>query len=358
MSVLAEVVRKGSMQSEPAATQALAYILNSSPDIARVIVRLLRPARGDFEPGRIEAELGHEDSQPDLTVYDSHGRVRAFVENKFWAGLTDAQPVSYLAKLPGDPPGCLLFIVPRRRVDTVWNELGLRCSEADLEWEADPGETSVRCSRVDGKIMLITSWAHVLEGLLDAARAGEHDAIRHDILQLQGLTSRMDAEAFLPLRGDEITDQETARRLINYNELIEDITSKLKDSGVANTQRSVASNGRHTTKRLVTSHGQHTSGRYLILHEKFELWLGIDLLVWRDFGITPLWAQFSNNDSSGVAGHHQTILGLFDDAQVSENYLYIPIRLRTGVERDRVIGDAVAQMTRLADTLRDQIPDS
>ena len=128
MSVLAHVVLNGSMPGEPAATQAPAHILNSSPDIARAFVGIMRPASVDFEPGYIKAELEQEDSRPDLTVHDSHGRVRALVENKFWAGLTDAQPVSYLADLPEDPPTSLLFIVPRLRVATVWKELMLRCS--------------------------------------------------------------------------------------------------------------------------------------------------------------------------------------------------------------------------------------
>ena len=139
MSVLAHIVLNGSLPAEPAATRALAHILNSSPHIARAFVAMLRPASVDFEPGHIKAEFGHEDSRPDLTIHDSHGRVRTFVENKFWAGLTDAQPVSYLGGLPDDPPASLLFIVPQRRVATVWNELKLRCSQAELEWVDAPG---------------------------------------------------------------------------------------------------------------------------------------------------------------------------------------------------------------------------
>ena len=104
MSVLAHVVLGGSFPNEPAATQALAFILNSSPDIARAFIAMLREANIEFEPGHIRAELGHEDSRPDLTIHDGDGHVRAFVENKFWAGLTDGQPVSYLGDLPNDPP--------------------------------------------------------------------------------------------------------------------------------------------------------------------------------------------------------------------------------------------------------------
>ena len=142
-----------------------------------------------------------------MTIHDGHGRVRAFVENKFWAGLTDAQPVSCLGDLPEGLPAALLFIVPQQRVATVWNELKLRCCRDGLEWEDGPGTCTVIWSRVGRKTLLITSWTHVLEGLLDAAHAGEHDSIRQDILQLRGLTNRMDAEAFLPIRADEVTDQ-------------------------------------------------------------------------------------------------------------------------------------------------------
>ena len=81
MSVLAHVVLNGSVPSEPAATQALTHILNSSPDIARSFVSILRPTKVDFEPGHIKVELAHEDSRPDLTIHDIHGRVRAIVEN-------------------------------------------------------------------------------------------------------------------------------------------------------------------------------------------------------------------------------------------------------------------------------------
>ena len=183
-----------------------------------------------------------------------------------------------------------------------------------------PGESNVTCSRVGCKAMLVTSWAHVLEGLLDAARAGEHDSIGHDILQLQGLTSRIDAEAFLPIRADEITDQEAARRLVNYSGLIKDITQRLKDSGVAD------------TRRLRTAHGYYTAGRYLRVHGRFGLWLGIELEVWCDAGITPLWSMLGNDKFSGVAGHHQTIRELFDDVQPYESagVSYIPIHLRAG----------------------------
>ena len=348
MSVLAHVVLGGSIQSEPAATQALAFILNSSTDIARSFLGILGETSLEFEPGHIAAELVHEDSRPDLTIYDRNGTARAFVENKFWAGLTDAQPVSYLKDLPENPPSTLVFVVPEQRVTTVWNELKKRCLQEKLEWVDGQSTRSVIGADVSSRTLLITSWKFVLDGLLQAAHSGGHDDIRQDILQLQGLTSRMDAEAFLPLRIDEVTDQETARRLINYSSLIEDITQKLRDGDIAD------------TNALRPAHGWYTAGRFLRLYGRFGLWLGVRFREWREYGITPLWLEIGNSDFYGVTGHFETIRELFDDVKLDEEQqlLYIPLRLKTGVERDRVVDEAVGQISQIADTLRETFPNN
>ena len=346
MSVLAHVVVGGAIQNEPAATQALAYILSSSPGIARAFVGILRESNIEFDPGRIEAELvQEEDSRPDLTIYDRDGHVRVFIENKFWAPLTEAQPVSYLGSLPEDPPSALVFIVPEQRVSAVWQELKKRCCDAHLDWTDPSGTGSVKCARVGCKAMAVASWEYVLERLLDAARSERHDTVRDDILQLQGLASRMNLEAFLPLPDDEATDQEVARRLINYIGLIDGVVDKLVDDGVAD----VKGLNRTATFDYI--------GRYFRMHGEFELWLGIYFKVWRDQGISPLWWWFSNK--SGVAvDHFKSIPELFKDVRPSASELYVPIRLKTGVERDRVIDDAVAQMKRIADKVLKTIPNS
>lgn len=337
MSVLAHVVL-GVQQGEPAATQALAYILKSSPDIARAFVGMLRNASIEFEPGRIEAELAHEDGQPDLTIYDTDGRVRVFVENKFWAPLTKAQPVSYLENLPEDPPPALVFVVPEQRAATVWSELKDRCDEAGFEWADAPGESTAMRAHVGGKTMSVASWDYVLKRLLDAADSEKDDSLAHDILQLKGLTSRMNLEAFLPLSADEATDQETARRLINYVDLAADIIGELKRIEIAD------------TKGLTWGYRLYSTGHFFRIHahEMFEVWLGIDLKAWRDEGISPLWLRFSAT-TSVVAGHFKAFPELLKDVRSRDDGLYVPIRLKTGAEREKVVSDAAAQIERIAD---------
>ncbi len=272
MSVLAHVVLGGAIHSEPAATRALAFILNASPDMAQAFLERLDPSCISFVPTRITAELAQDDCQPDLTLHDRDNHARMFIENKFWADLTPAQPVRYLECLPEDPPSALVFIVPEQRVPTAWNELRERCRKAELEWSDCAGTEGVTGARVGRRAMLITSWRYVLEGLRNAADV----TVRQDIDQLQGLTDRMDSQAFLPLRAEEPTSQETAHSLINYSDLVQAVITQLKTCGVAD------------AKGLGPGHTWYRTGHFLHLRERFEVWLGVDLEVWRECGIRSL----------------------------------------------------------------------
>jgi len=52
---------------------------------------------------------------------------------KFWAGLTDNQPVSYLEKLASYPqPTVLLVIAPSASEHTLWRELNHRLLDASI----------------------------------------------------------------------------------------------------------------------------------------------------------------------------------------------------------------------------------
>ncbi len=227
--------------------------------MAQAFIGLPRESGIEFEPGHIEAERQVDDSRPDLTIHDSDGRVRVFVENKFWAALTDAQPVTYLKSLPENPLSALVFVVSEQRVHTVWRELRERCGQAELEWEGTFDSVFQKGAYVNRNTLMIVSWKVVLERLLDGARSSGNDTAKDDILKLQGLTGRMDVKALLPLREDELTNQETALRLVNYIDLIETIRGELKDQGVADKSNAF--------------HQRYNTGGYLLLRGEFRAWL-------------------------------------------------------------------------------------
>lgn len=324
-------------QPEPAATQALHYVLEAAPEAASAFVETLMGE--PFEIGRIVSEGQFKKGQPDLALHDAQGQVRLFVENKFWAELTRHQPVAYLDALPPTRQSVLAFIAPEDRRDSLWTELKGRCSSENLAFEDETTDRGVRRARVGSRTLVLTSWSHVLDVLQRAAAAGGHAAVEQDIVQLQGLTERMNSDVFPPLGGNEPTNQHVARRLLNFARLIDSITDRLKEDGIADTKGFQPSGW----------------GQYLRVHGT-ALSLRISIEKWRDTGTTPLWCMLW---PECVGAPLTEIAGRFDGAHMDKGdkgRLWIPIPLRIGVERDRVVDDAVRQVGELAEKLREWSP--
>ena len=136
-TLLAHLIPRFAAQSEPLATQALAYVLNTAPDVSKAFVSMVHQTGFEpFDVGRIAAEERHGDGVPDLTIRDTAGVIRVLVENKFWAGLTDTQPVGYLDQLPSDAPAALLFVGAHSRFPghalTPTGVMAIRCKQFHL----------------------------------------------------------------------------------------------------------------------------------------------------------------------------------------------------------------------------------
>ena len=339
MSLLAYIVSQN-LAPEPTATQSLRYILGSSPKLATSLTDLLWPDAG-FELGHVASEQSFGDARPDLTIFDSDGQHRVFVENKFWAGLTDAQPVQYLAALPDELPTGVVFIVPEQRIPTVWTELKRR-SHGKYDFGSESTSDSVTRLQLGTRTLCITSWRHVLR-LLEQASPDE--GVRRDVLQLGGLAKFGELVGFPPLRGEELSDVGIPSRTINYCELVEPIVAELKSRRFA----------RKT--RLLPQADWYDTGRYFAVFKKTGLWLGVALVPWRRTGISPLWLRVhpprsKTDDYSKLGEHYYRLEEHFEEVQEGKNAKYLPIRLRTGVERDEVIRDAADQVQQIAESLR------
>ena len=337
MSLLAHIVSRN-LAPEVAATQSLAYILRSSPDLAASLADLLWPSVG-FKLGHVKSKLRFGDARPDLTIFDSDGRHRIFVVNKFWAGLTDAQPVQYLHALPDDLPSGLVFILPEQRIPTVWNELKRR-SDGAYEFGNESSAGRVTRLQMGTRTMCATSWRHVLRML---ERTSTSDAVRRDVLQLEGLARSRESHGFPPLRGEELSDVGIPRRMIDYCNLVEDIIRELRT-------RRVAQIGRWRA-----THTWYDTGGYFKAFGRFDFWLGVSLVPWKNAGNTPLWLSVTPN----LGNHYHRLERFFDDVQELRGQKrfrkkvakYLPIRLRTGAERDGVIRDAADQVQRIVEKI-------
>jgi len=156
-------------QSHPEnlATEALGYILRTSPGARAGVADLLREV-GCSVPDELRwvNQVGGEDgARPDLVGLDGAGKQVVLMEAKFWAGLTDKQPLAYLDRLPAG--GALVFVGPEGRSTLLWAELRTRVVGAGRAVsEHAVSSHGANVGVVDGKSMVLVSW----RALLAAAR--------------------------------------------------------------------------------------------------------------------------------------------------------------------------------------------
>ena len=332
---------------EEAATRALAYLLelDGSPDMAGAFVDFLcRGGVPAFEFGGLDKDPSQEDdAKPDLTIRDSDGAHRVSVETTFWRDVDAAQAARYLKELPTGTPGALVFIAPRARTRDLWRDLKERCEgSAELEIGVESPAADATWARVGPHVLAVRSWTSVLDTLQRAAR---NPAFEQDVLQLRGLTDRIDKEAFLPLTEDDVGNKHLARRIKGYQQLVDRITHRLKELGLVR-----LGNRSYRAASYRTGRG---AGWSMQLHGKLDLRFGIELRPWRDSGITPLWWVLKSSPAYSIEKDWLRIVSHIEDVRSYEDSLYIPIRLKTGVAETDVMANAVEQMCRIAVTLRE-----
>ncbi|MCY4078037.1 MAG: hypothetical protein OXH04_21705 [Acidobacteria bacterium] len=339
---------------ERAATIALAHILDvkDSPGMASAFVDMVgRTGPLEFEPGRVKVDLDQKDhSRPDVTVHDKARRQRVFIETVFWEGVPEGQPGNYLKELPEDIPSALVYLAPRKRIHFLREDLRRRSGDSFVigSEEEAPGEEAV-WMRVGSRVLLIASWAYALDEL---RRVADIPVVEQDIAQLQGFTKRMETAAFLPLAEAEAEaeagagagDRALARRLLDYRKLVVRIAQRLeKAEGLV----------RNLKYSRPSYRMRRDQGCDMLVHGTFQMRFGIELGAWRDSGITPLWWVLRTSDSFSTLGHWARIKRRIDGVRSYSDALYIPVRLRTGVDEKGVVDDAVRRMRGIADELRE-----
>lgn len=213
---------------EDLASDALAYLLNGS-DVAMAAVAAIAAAIGvSADPVRVSTQRADADTaaRPDLAFTDRDGTPVVLGEVKFDAGLTDNQPATYL-RMTG---GLVLFIVPARRIESLWPEVCDRAAAVGaVTSTAATGE--VRAATVTGAATLaMVSWTALI-GRLRTAVSLNDPAWAGDLEQLAVLTGRFEADGFIPFGGDELT-ADTGRRIMQLGTIVDALTDRTSaDSG-------------------------------------------------------------------------------------------------------------------------------
>ena len=171
--VLSHIVQKRFSQiNEDVATDALAYILESSPAASNGMRKLLCGLVPGLSVLKFKTQEAEGIIRPDMWGYEGT-EPRVFIENKFWAGLTDNQPVNYLKQLAAySKPSILLLVAPAPRQHTLWSELQRRVIEAgfSLDYLQDAAGIHSSARTSIGPTLAVTSWENILSAL-------EHETI-------------------------------------------------------------------------------------------------------------------------------------------------------------------------------------
>jgi len=343
-TVLGHLANRFAGQQENLATEALTFILRRSPAASGAFREFFRPigldCPGTFYIGTQQAGL--DKSIPDMKCRDERGQLRVIVENKFWAGLTENQPKTYIRELFHELPvgvAALLFVVLKARVRLVWDEMVRRCAVAKIPVGDALELPNMTAAPLGGEHYLAaTSWSVLLDTLYTAANSAGETGTCNDIAQLQGLCRKMDEEEFLPLLGEELTNLGIAQRMINFSELALDIVNQAGSRGLCD------------RKGLRETNFRYGSGAYIRIGE-YTPWVGFDVLAWRRRGVSPIWITFLPNAQIGEVREK---LNQFRSAKPRRCFdhdtgsVMVPIFLPTGVEKQRIIDDALLQIRELA----------
>jgi hypothetical protein len=328
-----------STQPENLATEALTFIVDRSAAMREALRRLA--GRTTIELPQLtsfRSQAGDgQGNIPDLVGVDATGAERLFIENKFWAGLTENQPAGYLDRLPIEGGGVLLFVVPSKRLPIVWSELKSSAMNRGRDLphpEQLPGDFLF--ARVTpSTTMAATTWNAVLDTLDDVAgRSGEASA-PGDIAQLRSLCDVMDNEAFLPVRMAELTNLEVPRRLIGLADLIPALSRQAVDARVAD------------RTGLTVARGDYHTGLFLRIGPAGAS-LSIDHEKWSRYGITPLWIVFDNTAYGRAPFVREALKAWAPPRLFEENgRALIPLAVLPDATRERVLEDLLDQLKRL-----------
>jgi len=351
-TVLSHIIRKRySQEYENIATDVLAFILETNASARNGLMKLLKGIDKDIPDLHFKTQMSEEDKRPDMWgLHENDPRV--FIENKFWAGLTDNQPVEYLNKLAGyTQPTILLMVGPEERVQTLWRELDHRLKKAKISVkgrEQAAGIVNSITAWIDpktktGPILAITSWSRLLSTL--ELEVADDQSARSDLLQLRSLCDSADLGAFIPISKAEITDQRTPKFILQLGDIMQASIDLAVTEGVL------------SIKGLLPQSDWTGFGRYARFSSKqgAGVWFGAYFTTWQDHGGTPLWLIFLE----GEFGRSHEVRALLEPWAAKEgiftvwqyNEFYVAVDIETGEEKDTVVRSIVDQLKQIADML-------
>lgn len=349
-SLLGELALRLAKSPEDVATEGLAYILSRS-DAARGLLQRLADewaARALRPIVSFRSQVvGADEARPDLEAKDADGVPVVIFEDKFWASLTEGQPVTYLRRLAARG-GVLCFVVPANRTILLWDELSRRIEQA----EGAPvvllrDESELKVARVDeNRTLVLTSWGFLLGQVRTALEAEGSLALVADLRQLEGLAARMETSGFIPFTLSDLTAP-TPRHVVQFCNVVDAAVERLLQEPFAN------------TRGLRATAGAGWYCRYLRLHEH-GCQLSFNAPMWNRYGRSPLWLWVRGPDFKPSEAPDRALIARYGREECIEVHegmgasaggVWLAVRVLEGRELDGVVSDITRQLAEVAAVL-------
>ncbi len=360
-SLFSHIVQKRlSQESENVATSALEFILDKSDAARGGFHAFLKGVLPHLPELYFHTQEMDGSSRPDMWGCDDQRLPHVFVENKFWAGFTNKQPVEYLKSLAKQPhPTMLLMVVPEARLTTVWDELCMRVTNAGGTIEKSKAPAGIVNQAITSfgpitgscPIMALTSWkrllSHLEHTLANAFEDNDRSALS-DLSQLQALCDAEDSSAVGPFNAEELTNQQQPGLMLRLASIV------LSASEKAASDKVLAGAGRWAGTPAM---GMGRVARFHGYSRGVGLWFGVHWDLWKTQGGSPLWATF---ESSGWVREAEMIVRLKPWAKeqklISVNHskdgFAIALEVKAGVEKEEVVRSLVSQLKDIYEVLK------
>ena len=343
-SLLAHLTKNFGPHPENVATEALGHILAHSASARSGLTSILSGTgiseNLSYRPQQAE---GAALARPDLTGRDAQGRNIVLVEAKFWAGLTDNQPNTYIEMLADDVPSTLCFLIPQERMTSLWPEVCSRASDTgfSVSMEHDGEYKSARL--VGNKHLLMTTWTTVLTAIETAATASGETLTLSDVSQLKGLCEEQEAEGFLPIRPWEF-GPEAPRRILGLMNVIDQVINGLAQAG------SISLAGLRATP-MRNGYRRYFNPMPRILPHNFGLDYNLDL--WRQYE-HPMWLWAYREYGSLIRQEFVDYERAVPTRLIREDSgdIFFRINLPVGAEIDEVVRNISLQIQEILDRFR------
>jgi hypothetical protein len=318
-SLLSHIASNFISEYENVANSSITYLLNKYPASREVLKNILQI---DDVPSYFVTELATKSNgRPDVTGLDINGNKQIIIEGKFWANLTDNQPVNYLKELPEN--GRLLFLLPEKRKISLDVEIKKRLNGND-------------------KKIYIFSWNEFLDLVEVENNKNHNQALISDITQLKELCSKMDEEGMPPLSQSDL-DPMNGRIAYQFASLIDECKPILKEWEKTD------------FKKLTVSSSTGWNGFYFRAFD-FGCQLYFSSYKWFSTNTsTPIWLDIYDKDFKTSQKIYHFLNNFDSQNSYNEDYTSYGIELQTGMDKTQIIKHIEAKIKEVLTKLNEDM---